>query len=518
MLGPVTADVGACYDRLVAERAVTTGLPRDDDSLAAALLAAGFDPPDAALRTIAEWRGGKLRALRSPAALDALETMLPELIKALGAAPDPDATLTRFDKLVAGLPSAINFFHLLAAQPALARIATRVLALAPTLADALGVRAQLIEGLIDSRAFDLPADKTQLLQEWAPGLATLDYERLLDRVRDHVGERRFAYGVQLVAGATDPLAIALGYSELAEAALCVLADATVAEFVGAHGRIPDSELVVLALGRLGGRALTHASDLDLIYLFTGDHLAESDGPRPLGATTYYNRLAQRVTAAMSVPTAAGKLYDVDTRLRPQGAQGPLVVTLDSFERYQSEEAWTWEHMALLRARPVYGSDKARDEVERIIAELLATPRDRAKLATDAAEMRDKIAAHKSPQGALDIKGGPGGLVDLEFAMQVTQLATGQCHDPNIAAALACLKAAGLAPDGVCEAHGLLARMLVMLRLTAPDGEPATAAARQLVASQCGEPRWPQLLAAHDAARQEIADWWAAIRSQQESEK
>jgi glutamate-ammonia-ligase adenylyltransferase len=517
MLEPVTADVGACYDRLVAERAVTTGLPRDEDSLAAALLAAGFDPPDAALRTIAEWRGGKLRALRSPAALDALETMLPELIKALGAAPDPQATLTRFDKLVAGLPSAINFFHLLAAQPALARIATRVLALAPTLADALGTRAQLIEGLIDSRAFDAPANKDQLRTEWAPGLAALDYERLLDRVRDLVGERRFAYGVQLVAGATDPLTIACGYSDLAEAALGVLADATVAEFVAAHGRIADSELVVLALGRLGGRALTHASDLDLIYLFTGDHLAESDGPRSLGATTYYNRLAQRVTAAMSVPTAAGKLYDVDTRLRPQGAQGPLVVTLDSFERYQREEAWTWEHMALLRARPVYGSDEARAEVERIIAELLATARDPAKLAADAAEMRDKIAAHKPPQGALDIKGGPGGLVDLEFAMQVTQLASGQCHNPNIAAALGCLKAAGLAPDGVCEAHGLLARMLVMLRLTAPEGEPPTAAARQLVASQCGEPGWPQLLAAHNAARQEIADWWTSIRPQQESE-
>jgi glutamate-ammonia-ligase adenylyltransferase len=518
MLEPVTADVGACYDRLVAERAVTTGLPRDDDGLAAALLAAGFDPPDAALRTIAEWRGGKLRALRSAAALDALEAMLPELVKALGAAPDPQATLTRFDKLVAGLPSAINFFHLLAAQPALARIATRVLALAPTLADALGTRAQLIEGLIDSRAFDAPADKARLLEEWAPGLATLDYERLLDRVRDLVGERRFAYGVQLVAGSTDPLVIAGGYSELAEAALCVLADATVAEFVAAHGRIPDSELVVLALGRLGGRALTHASDLDLIYLFTGDHLAESDGPRPLGATTYYNRLAQRVTAAMSVPTAAGKLYDIDTRLRPQGAQGPLVVTLDSFERYQREEAWTWEHMALLRARPVYGSEEARAEVERIIAELLTIPRDPAKLAADAAEMRGKIAAHKPPQGALDIKGGPGGLVDLEFAMQVTQLASGQCHDPNIAAALGRLTAAGLAPDGVCEAHSLLARMLVMLRLTAPEGEPPTAAARQLVASQCGEPGWPQLLAAHDAARQEIADWWASIRPQQESEK
>lgn len=517
-LEPITADVAACYDQLVVERATTTGLPRDEGELAGVLMAAGFEPPEAALRTIAEWRGGKLRALRSPAALEALETVLPELMKALGAAPDPQAALIRFDKLVAGLPSAINFFHLLAAQPALARIATRILSIAPTLADALGARVELIEGLIDSRAFEAPADKEQLRAEWALGLAGLDYERLLDRVRDRVGERRFAYGVQLIAGATDPLTVACGYSELAEAALGVLGDATVEEFVAAHGLVPDSELVVLALGRLGGRALTHASDLDLIYLFTGDHLAESDGPRPLGATTYYNRLAQRVTAAMSVPTAAGKLYDVDTRLRPQGAQGPLVVSVDSFERYQREEAWTWEHMALLRARPVYGSDTARAAVQRIIDALLAAPREPVGLARDAAEMRDKIAGHKPPSGALDIKGGPGGLVDLEFAMQVTQLASGQCHDPNIAAALACLKAAGLAPAEVCDAHGLLARMLVMLRLTAPDGEPATAAARQLVAAACGEPGWPQLLAAHDAARQEIASWWASIRPGQENEK
>lgn len=515
MLRPVTADVAACYDRLVLERAATGGLPRDEGELAGALMAVGFEPPDHALRTIAEWRGGKLRALRTPAAQDALETLLPELVRALGAAPDPEAALTRFDKLVSGLPSAINFFHLLAAQPELAKVAVRVLTLAPTLAEALGARVELIEGLIDKRAFDAPATKAELLSEWAPGLAGLDYERLLDRVRDRVGERRFAYGVQLIAGATDPMVVACGYAELAEAALQVLADATVAEFVEAHGRIADSELVVLALGRLGGRALTHASDLDLIYLFTGDHLAESDGRRPLGATTYYNRLAQRVTAAMSVPTAAGKLYDVDTRLRPQGAQGPLVVTLDSFERYQREEAWTWEHMALLRARPVYGSDAARAEVQHIIDTLLASPREPVKLARDAAEMRGKMAVHKPPKGVLDIKGGPGGLVDLEFAMQVTQLASGECHDPNIGAALACLKVKTLAPPEVCDAHRLLARMLVMLRLTAPEGEPATPAARQLVASQCGEPGWPQLLAAHDAARQEIANWWASIRGRSE---
>lgn len=514
MLEPIVTDVGACYDRLVVDRAATTGLPRDESDLAGHLIAAGFDPPTAAMRTLAEWRGGKLRALRSSAASEALETVLPELIKALGTAPDPEAALLRFDKLVAGLPSAINFFHLLAAQPALAHIATRVLSLAPALAEALGARAELIEGLIDSRAFDAPASETQLRDEWAPGLAGLDYERLLDRVRDLVGERRFAYGVQLVAGSTDPLVVARGYSDVAEAAFGVLADATIAEFVGAHGRVSDSELLVLALGRFGGRALTHASDLDLIFLFTGDHLAESDGPRPLGATRYYNRLAQRVIAAMSVPTAAGKLYDVDTRLRPQGAQGPLVVTIDSFERYQREEAWTWEHMALLRARPIYGSMAARAAVEAIIGELLTRPRDRDALGRDAAGMRDKIAAHKPAKGPLDVKAGVGGLIDLEFAMQVTQLSNGRCCDPNIAAALGCLAKKGLAPAPICDAHGLLARMLVMLRLTAPEGAPATPASRQLVANACGEADWPALLAAHDAARQEIADWWQSIRPPQ----
>lgn len=511
LLQPIVDDVGHCYDHLVVDRATRSGLPREGGELAAQLAAAGFDPPDVALRIIADWRAGKARALRSAAAMDALESMLPELIKALGVAPDPDTTLRRFDKLVAGLPSAINFFHLLAAQPKLARIATHILSLAPTLADALASRVELIEGLIDKRAFSAPATVPELLEEWQAGLKGLDFERLLDRVRDWVGERRFAYGVQLIAGSTDPMVVASGYADLAEAALTVLANGTVVEFVAAHGRVPDSELVVLALGRLGGRALTHASDLDLIYLFTGDHLAESDGPRPLGATTYYNRLAQRITAAMSVPTAAGKLYDVDTRLRPQGAQGPLVVTVDSFERYQREQAWTWEHMALLRARPVYGSAAAREAVQHLIADLLAMPRDAQKIIADAADMRTKMAAHKPAKGALDIKGGPGGLVDLEFAMHVTQLTSGQCHIPNIGQALRCLKSKKLVTDEAVEAHGLLARMLVMLRLTAEEGAEPTPAARQMVASACGEPGWPQLLAAHDKARQEVADWWASIR-------
>src|SRR4029079_15814599 len=155
---------------------------------------------------------------------------------------------------------------------------------------------------------------------------------------------------------------AAGLSRVAEAALATAAGAACEEFERVDGRIPGGGLLVLGLGRLGGGTLTHASDLDVVYLFTGEIGIESDGARPLTASLYFNRLAQRVTAALSVPTAEGALYEVDTRLRPSGAQGPLAVSLDSFARYQREDAWTWEHMALCRARPVFGPASAREQL------------------------------------------------------------------------------------------------------------------------------------------------------------
>src|SRR5207253_864571 len=230
-----------------------------------------------------------------------------------------------------------------------------------------------------------------------------------------------ALGVQLIDRHRDPLEVALGYSRVAEGTLIALGDATVAEFEQAHGRFPGGELAVLGLGRLGGCALTHASDLDLIYLHTAPEGRMSDGNKPLGPNDYFNRLASRVTAALSVPTAAGRLYEVDTRLRPEGAKGMLVVSLDAFERYQREEAWTWEHMALCRARPVFGSPAARERVAAMIGGVLRMPRGFATVPTEAAKMRKEIRRHKPPRGTLDVKLGPGGLVDLEFAVQVLQL-------------------------------------------------------------------------------------------------
>ena len=290
----------------------------------------------------------------------------------------------------------------------------------------------------------------------------------------------------------------------------MLADAAIAEFETAHGRVPGSELLILGLGRLGGGALTHASDLDLIYLFSGTHEAESTGPKPLRATDYFNRLAPRVTAALSVPTAAGPLYEVDTRLRPSGTDGLLAISVATFADYQRAHAWTFEHMALTRARPVYGSAAARAELADAIDGLLRIERDPATVAADAGRMRLEIARHKKPRGPFDIKLGPGGLVDLEFAVQTLQLSHRAGLTPRFDDAIDALIADGLLPAGIADAHRLLVRMLVVLRLVAPHSTEPPEASRALVARACGAEDWNGLLADHDRARQSISELWRAV--------
>jgi glutamate-ammonia-ligase adenylyltransferase len=297
---------------------------------------------------------------------------------------------------------------------------------------------------------------------------------------------------------------------VAEAAVNVLADSATGEFEVRHGRVPGSELLILALGRFGGEALTNASDLDLVYVFSGTHEAESSGPRPLRATDYFNRLAPRVTAALSVPTASGPLYDVDTRLRPSGVDGMLAVSIGSFEAYQREQAWTWEHMALLRARPIYGSPEGREALRTVVDETLRRPRDAAAVREETLRMRREIAAHKPPSGPFDIKLGPGGLVDLEFAVHTLQLQHGIGLDPHLETALAQLHEAGLVPADIDPALRLLTAMLVMFRLVSRSPAEPPEPTRPLVARACGQADWDGLLAAHAAARQRVAELWRNV--------
>jgi glutamate-ammonia-ligase adenylyltransferase len=508
LLRPDVEWVGCNYDRLAPERA-DEGLSHGAEKLRGQLTAMGFADDEAAVARIAHWRSGTVRALRSAPAREALEALLPGLMPALAKAADPGRALNRLDDMIERLPSAINFFKLLAARPALVALLAEILSHAPALADALARRAELIDGLIDATAFDPPPGVSELAAQLGQLEPGEDYQALLDRVRQRVGDRRFALGAQIVRGG-DPLEAGRGYSRVAEAAIEALARGAVEEFEAAHGRVPGGEIVILALGRLGGGVLTHASDLDLVYLFTGDFQVESDGRKALGATQYFNRLAQRITNALSVATASGPLYEVDTRLRPSGAQGLLAVSLDSFARYQREEAWTWEHLALTRARPVFGSAEGRAALEAILTETLSRPRDIDDLARQAVKMRGDIARHKPPAGDLDVKLVPGGLVDLEFLIHVTQFREAMAFDPDLRVALAALTAAGKLPGELVAAHDLLTRFLIVSRLVSPKSTQPPEPTRPLVARACGVESWDVLLESLARARQSVGQAWAAI--------
>jgi len=508
-LRPHVRSVGAIFDGLAPD--LSARLSSDPDLLDEELKSLGFADSELAARHVLGWRSGKARSLRSPAARQAFEAMLPALLRAIATGADPNHALNRLGDIVERLSSGVNFFRLLEARPALARLLAKVLAHAPVLADQLARRHELFEGLFDASAFEMPPEATEFAELLSSAMRGQPYDVALDRARRLVNERRFALGVQLIDRRRDPLEVTEGYARVAEGAFDALGRAAVDEFEKLHGRFPEGELVVLGLGRLGGHSLTHASDLDLIYLHTAPPDARSDGPKSLGPNDYFNRLASRVTAAMSVPTAAGPLYDIDTRLRPQGSKGMLVGPLDGFERYQRDEAWTWEHMALCRARPIFGSDSARERASGIIDEILRMNRDPAKVIADAVKMRSDMERHKPAQSSLDVKLGPGGLIDLEFSVHVLQLTRHVGLNTRLEVALEELAGNNLTSVNVVESLKLLSRMLVMMRLVAPGDVKPTRETWQLVAEACGAVSWDELLAEHHAARQRVATLWDSIK-------
>lgn len=522
-LTAITARTARIYEELIGQpETVAVPVAMPVSALTRQLGEWGFAEPDTLAERIETWRDGRHVAIRTPQAIAAWDRIAPALLEAMAQSDDPPRAITRWERIIESVPSLIATFRLLDARPDLIQRLVAALTLAPVLSDELARKPELLDTLIDKDALDLPGEIGAIMARMRGAAVRGDYEALLDAIRIITGEIRFALGIQLIEGLADPLAIASALSRTAEAALQLAAEATVEEFAAKHGRIAGSELLILGLGRLGGGALTHASDLDIVYLFTGDFTAQSDGTRPLGATVYYNRLASRVSAALSVPTAQGALYEVDTRLRPQGNQGPLAVSCEGFGKYQREAAWTWEHMALARARVLYGSPEARSELEAVLAEVLHAPRDRAALRDAVLGMRAEMARHKPGSGPIDAKLARGGLVDIEFLVHYLQLrgqaadgrplaeAAPQALDPDLAAALAGLAEAGLIPADLAVPHALMSRMLVAGRLLAPDGrEPPPSGARAL-ARACGCESYDTLLEAFAAARRQVAQAWKQI--------
>ncbi|MFU7526960.1 bifunctional [glutamate--ammonia ligase]-adenylyl-L-tyrosine phosphorylase/[glutamate--ammonia-ligase] adenylyltransferase [Qipengyuania sp. ASV99] len=520
-LAELTQRTGAIYEDLIGEEQRNVPSAPLPTQQAQTLAQLGFKEPEALAERIEEWRDGRYASIRTPQAKHAFDRLLPTLLDAFAASDDPARAITRWQSMIERTPSAINLFRLLVARPAVLDRLVAALTLSPLLADELGRRPELLDALIDLEEIDFSNFFETKVRQMRSGPARGDYEAQLDCIRQVTSEARFTLGVGLIEAQYSPVEIGGALSATAEAAIAVAVESASDEFAQTHGRIPGGELVVLGLGRLGGGALTHASDLDIVYLFTGDFGVQSDGRRPLGATLYFNRLASRVSAALSVPTAQGALYEVDTRLRPQGNQGPLAVSIEAFGKYQRESAWTWEHMALTRARVLTGSDKARAEVEAIIADVLHRARDHRELRQAVLTMRGEMAQHKSPRGPLDVKLLRGGLVDIEFLVHFLQLrGAGELAErapealrPDLARAVSRLAELGQVDRSIVAAHGLMSDMLIAGRLLAPDcAEPPPAGAAAL-ARACQRQGYAELMRDLTVSRKHVARIWTGIFEQ-----
>ena len=407
---------------------VFTGDTPEPDTIAT-LTGLGFAQPERVFNLVRSWHHGRYRATRSTASRERLTLLMPQLLEAFGRSADPDAALTGFDAFLGGLPAGVQLFAMLHANPQILDLLASVMGTAPALAQHLARRPALIDTLLSPAFFQALPKRQELRLEMEEQLASArSYEEELDLLRRYVHDRRFQAGVQFLQGLASEEVVARRLSDIADAALQVLLERVEQEFAQQHGRIPGGAFAVVELGKLGSRELTFTSDLDLVFLYrVPEGRTASAGPRPLDATTYYSRFSQRLINAITAPTAEGVLYSIDMRLRPAGNAGPIVTTLAGFLRYHREESWTWEHMALTRARTL-GSDAAfRDEVALDIEALLCAPRDRRVLAVDVAAMRARLAREKPPKGAWDIKQRRGGLIDCEFLAQYWELAEAAEH-------------------------------------------------------------------------------------------
>jgi glutamate-ammonia-ligase adenylyltransferase len=271
---------------------------------------------------------------------------------------------------------------------------------------------------------------------------------VLDRARVVGSEQQFLIGIRVLSGAIKAHQAGDAYALLAERLIDALKAAMEREIERTSGRVPGGAAAIIAMGKLGGREMTAASDLDLILVYDFDPAeTESDGARPLAPSQYYARLTQRLISALSSATAEGTLYEVDMRLRPSGQQGPVATQLSSFIAYQATEAWTWEQLALTRARVISGPAALKEKVETAIHGALVKSHDAAKVAADVHDMRQRIAKEKGTENIWDLKQVRGGLVDLEFIAQYLQLVSAAVHpdvlDQNTVGAYRRLRDAGV---------------------------------------------------------------------------
>ncbi len=477
----------------------------DDPATVEALGKLGYSQPAQIVAMVRGWHHGRYPAVRSAKARERLTEVQPLLIEALAQTASPDAAFASFDRFLSQLPGGVQLFSLLRANPKLLQLIADIMGTAPRLSRILSRRRRVLDAVLDPRVIgDLPRHEevAALIAEEMAGAT--DFQDALDRARVVGNEQAFLIGVRVLSGMISAPLAGNAYAQLAEELIGAVQGAVEKDFATMHGAVPGGAAVVLAMGKLGGREMAASSDLDLIVVYDFDaEASQSDGPRPLAISQFYARLTQRLITGLSAPTAEGQLYEVDMRLRPSGQKGPVATQLTSFVAYQRKDAWTWEHMALTRARVITGPAALRAKVEQTIAEVLRTPRDRAKIVADVRDMRQRIAAEKGTDNIWDLKQVRGGLVDLEFMAQFLQLVHGHERpdvlDQNTVQALRKLEQAGFldgeAASVLIPAARLISDLTQILRLSLDaefDPKTAPEGLKALLARVGGAPNFAQL--------------------------
>ncbi len=401
---------------------VFTGVEDDPETLET-LTRMGYRDPSHVSGAIRGWHHGRIRATRSARARELLTKLIPALLAALAATADPDAAFAQFDRFLTNLPSGVQLFSLLLAHSELLRLIAAIMGSAPRLAAHLSRAPATLDALLDADFLKELPERAALERMLADQIArSPGYEAALDAARRFAKEQIFRVGVQVIEGLAKPDAAGPAFARIAESVILGLFARTVAEIGETAGTVPGGAFAVIAMGKLGGREMTAASDLDLIFVYeTPPGVDASDGPKPLAVSQYYGRLAQRLIAALTVPTAEGTLYEVDMQLRPTGNKGPVAVSLESFTRYHAADSWTWERLALTRARIIAGPAALAGKIESVVRNTLCRPTEWEKLRSDVAGMRAKVATHIPGKGTWDLKYARGGLMDIEFTAQLLQL-------------------------------------------------------------------------------------------------
>ena len=453
---------------------VFTGTEDDPETLKT-LTEMGFKDGSAISAVVRAWHHGRYRATRSSRARELLTELMPRLLTALGKTANPDAAFLNFDEFLKRLPAGVQLFSLFHANPELLGLLAEIMGGAPRLAAYLSGNPSLLDAVLTEGFEDAIPSSEALTADLDSRLEQArDFEDILEISRRFANDNKFRVGLQTLRARIDADIQGAALANIADTLIDRLYREVLRDFARVHGSLPGGEMAVIAMGKLGGQALAENSDLDLVFVYDApDMEARSTGDKPLGASLYYLRLGQRLLSALSVPTSEGKLYEVDMRLRPSGNSGPLAASLTAFAQYHAEAAWTWEQMALTRARLIAGEPGLRARLAGEIRDILTRPRDPERLLTDVDDMRQRLHRARPAASVWDVKDRRGGLIDVEFIAQYLQLRHG--HDRpeilSVSSAVALARAAEIGALGQADAEVLIQAdrlwrtILGMLRLT-----------------------------------------------------